>query len=103
MGGRQTIRFHRHATETEDSITQWSGVRQQQPTRVSLASFDYKQPGLEKRSGLETVRDQGNLPEMEVYDYPGEYYYHGHERGERLTLNRLEALESQAKRFRGSG
>ncbi|WP_417328711.1 type VI secretion system Vgr family protein [Halomonas cupida] len=100
----QTIRFHRQdATETEDSITQWSGVRQQQPTRVSLATFDYKQPGLEKRSGLETVRDQGNLPEMEVYDYPGEYYYHGHERGERLTLNRLEALESQAKRFRGSG
>ncbi|ALM52008.1 type VI secretion system Vgr family protein [Halomonas huangheensis] len=100
----QTIRFHRQdATETEDTITQWSGVRQQQATRVSLGTFDYKQPSLAKRTGMDTVRDQGNLPDMEVYDYPGEYYYHGYERGERLTVNRLEALESQAKRFRGAG
>ncbi|ALM52436.1 type VI secretion system Vgr family protein [Halomonas huangheensis] len=100
----QTIRFHRQdATESEDSITQWSGVRRQQPTRVSLGTFDYKQPDLEKRTGMETVRDQGNLPSMEVYDYPGEYYYLDHDRGEHLTLNRLEALESQAKRFHGSG
>ncbi|WP_413616568.1 type VI secretion system tip protein VgrG [Halomonas cupida] len=100
----QVIRFHRQdATETEDSITQWSGQRHQQPTRVSLATFDYKQPGLAKHSSLDTVRDQGNLPDMEVYDYPGEYYYLDHERGEHLTLNRLEALESRAKRFHGSG
>ncbi|WP_413615350.1 type VI secretion system tip protein VgrG [Halomonas cupida] len=100
----QVIRFHRQdATETEDSITQWGGVRQQQPTRVSLGTFDYKQPGLEKRTSMETVRDQGNLPDLEVYDYPGEYYYLGPERGEHLALNRLEALESQAKRFHGSG
>ncbi|ALM53979.1 type VI secretion system Vgr family protein [Halomonas huangheensis] len=100
----RTIRFHRQdATETQDSITQWSGVRQQQPTRVSIGTFDYKQSGLEKHTSMETVRDQGNLPDLEVYDYPGEYYYLDHERGEHLTLNRLEALESQAKRFRGFG
>ncbi|QEM82655.1 type VI secretion system Vgr family protein [Halomonas binhaiensis] len=100
----QTIRFHRQAaTEHEDAITQWSGQRRQQAKRVSLATFDYKQPRLEKRTGLETIRDQGNLPDIEVYDYPGEYYYHDYPRGERLTVNRMEALESRAKRFHGAG
>ena len=98
------IRFHRQAaTEQEDALTQWGGVRQQQPTRVSVGTFDYKQPSLTKRTGLSTLSNQGNLPDAEVYDYAGEYYYHGHDRGERLTANRLEAHESQAKRFRGAG
>ncbi|MGQ7247319.1 type VI secretion system Vgr family protein [Halomonas sp. V046] len=100
----QRIRFHRQdATETEDAITQWGGRREQQPTRVSLATFDYKQPRLEKHSLQDTVGDQGNLPEQDVYDTPGEYYFDDHFRGERLTLNRLEALESKAKRFHGAG
>ncbi|MDH4571513.1 type VI secretion system Vgr family protein [Salinicola acroporae] len=100
----QAIRFHRQAaTEREDALTQWGGVRAQQPTRVSVGTFDYKQPSLTKRTGLDTLSDQGNLPPTELYDYAGEYYYHGYERGERLTENRLEAHESRAKRFRGSG
>ncbi|MCE3027506.1 type VI secretion system Vgr family protein [Salinicola sp. DM10] len=100
----QAIRFHRQAaTEREDALTQWGGVRTQQPTRVSVGTFDYKQPSLTKRTGLDTLSDQGNLPKTELYDYAGEYYYHGYERGERLTENRLEAHESRAKRFRGSG
>jgi type VI secretion system secreted protein VgrG len=100
----RTLRFHRQAaTEQEDALTQWGGVRQQQPTRVSVGTFDYKQPSLTKRTSLDTLSDQGNLPEAEMYDYAGEYYYHGFERGERLTENRLEAYESQAKRFRGAG
>src|SRR5690606_26558600 len=67
----QTIRFHRQdATETEDTITQWGGRRRQQPKRVSVGTFDYKQPRLEKRTGLDTIRNQGNLPDIEVYDYP---------------------------------
>ncbi len=100
----QAIRFHRQAaTERTDTLTQWGGRRRQQPTRVSLATFDYKQPALEKRTELDTVGDQGNLPPLEAYDYPGEYYYLDHGRGERLTLNRLEALESRAKRFHGAG
>ncbi|MBR9771396.1 MAG: type VI secretion system tip protein VgrG [Gammaproteobacteria bacterium] len=98
------IRFHRQdATETEDAITQWGGRRQQQPNRVSLGTFDYKQPRLIKRTSLDTLHHQGNLTDQEVYDSPGEYYYRDHFRGERLTANRLEALESKAKRFFGAG
>ncbi|MGK0544190.1 type VI secretion system Vgr family protein [Halomonas cupida] len=98
------IRFHRQdATETEDAITQWGGRRTQQPTRVSLGTFDYKQPRLIKRTGLDTRPDQGNLTEQEFYDTPGEYYFGDYFRGERLTINRLEARESLAKRFQGAG
>ncbi|ODC03114.1 hypothetical protein BFW38_05700 [Terasakiispira papahanaumokuakeensis] len=100
----QQIRFHRQdATETEDTITQWRGVRRLQPKRVTVGSFDYKQPPLEKRTTLDTQDDQGNLPETELYDYAGEYYYHEFDRGERLVDNRLEAHESRAKRFYGAG
>ena len=65
----RVIRFHRQAaTEQEDALTQWGGVRKQQPTRVSVGTFDYKQPSLTKRTGLSTLSDQGNLPDAEVYD-----------------------------------
>lgn len=100
----QRIRFHRQdATEDQDALTQWRGVRQQQPTRVSIGTFDYKQPSLTKRTTLGTLHNQGNLPDTEVYDYAGEYYYYGYDRGERLANNRLEAHESLAKRFHGAG
>ncbi|ODC03117.1 hypothetical protein BFW38_05715 [Terasakiispira papahanaumokuakeensis] len=100
----QQIRFHRQdATETEDTVTQWRGVRRLQPKRVTVGSFDYKQPPLDKRTTLDTQDDQGNLPETELYDYAGEYYYREFERGERLVDNRLEAHESRAKRFYGAG
>lgn len=100
----QAIRFHRQAaTEAEDALTQWGGRRQQQPTRVSLATFNYKQPRHPSDIAQDTIRDQGHLPDTEVYDYPGEYYYPDHRRGERLAVNRLEALESRAKRFHGAG
>ncbi|MCM2130777.1 type VI secretion system Vgr family protein [Larsenimonas rhizosphaerae] len=100
----QAIRFHRQAaTETEDALNQWGAARRAQPTRVSVGTFDYKQPALTKRTGLDTLDEQGNLPASEVYDYAGEYYYHGFERGERLTENRLEAHESLARRFHGAG
>lgn len=98
------IRFHRQAaTENEDALTQWRGARQQQITRVSVGTFDYKQPSLTKLAGLKTIDNQGALPDSEIYDFAGEYYYHEHERGERLTANRMEAQESLAKRFTGSG
>ncbi|WP_224419497.1 MULTISPECIES: phage late control D family protein [unclassified Modicisalibacter] len=100
----RAIRFHRQdATEAEDALTHWGGGRHQQPTRVSVASFDYKQPQLPKRTGLDTLSDPGDLPKRELYDYAGEYYYRSHDRGERLTANRLEAHESLAKRFHGAG
>ncbi|WP_084004443.1 type VI secretion system tip protein TssI/VgrG [Terasakiispira papahanaumokuakeensis] len=100
----QQIRFHRQdATESEDAITQWRGLRQLQPTRVTMGTFDYKQPSLTKRSALNTVDEQGNVPDAELYDYAGEYYYHEFDRGERLSENRLEAHESKAKRFHGAG
>ncbi|WP_018718763.1 type VI secretion system Vgr family protein, partial [Arhodomonas aquaeolei] len=99
-----TIRFHRQGpTETRDTLTQWGGRRRAQPTRVSLATFDYKQPSLARRTVLDTAHERGNAPAAEHYDYAGTYYYRGFERGGRLAANRLEAFDARARRFHGAG
>lgn len=100
----ETIRFHRQsATERADSLTDWGCRRQVQSTRVSLGSFDYKAPGAPLRVQLETVDNQGNLPVMEQYDYPGEYAFNRYDRGHQLSETRMEGHESQAERFTGAG
>ena len=99
-----TLRFHRQsATEQFDSLTDWGHRRQVQPTRVSLGSFDYKAPATPTRVQLDTVENQGNLPVLEQYDYPGEYAYDRYDRGHQLGETRMEGHESQAERFTGAG
>ena len=99
-----TIRFHRQsATEQFDSLTDWGHLRRVQPTRVSLASFDYKAPGAPTRVQLDTVDEQNGLPVLEQYDYPGEYRFNRYNRGHQLGETLMEGYESQAERFTGAG
>ena len=98
------LRFHRQsATEQFDSLTDWGHLRQVQPTRVSLASFDYKAPGSTTRVQLDTVDSQSRLPVLEQYDYSGEYAFPRYDRGHQLGVTRMEGHESQAERFTGAG
>ncbi|WP_110643460.1 type VI secretion system tip protein TssI/VgrG [Salinicola sp. CPA57] len=100
------IRFHRaQVNETEDSVTQWSATRTVQPTRVSLKTFDYKQPGLDSSVSLRSIMEQGDddAGALDVFDYPGEYRYSGKDQGERLARQHLEMLEAKAKVFQGQG
>ena len=100
----RAIRYHRQAaTEHQDSITQWGGIRRQQPTRMTIGTCDYRQPSRPRQYALDTLPDQGNLSPQEFYDYPGAYYYDTFDRGRTLVDNRLQAVESLAKRFRGAG
>ena len=99
-----TIRFHRQsATEQFDSLTDWGQRRQLQSTRVSLGSFDYKAPAAPLRVQLDTVDNQGNLPVMEQYDYPGEYAFNRYDRGHQLGETLMEGHESRVERFTGAG
>lgn len=98
-----TIRYHRQdATESADSMTDWGYRQRVQPTRVSLSSFDYKAPSAPLRVSQDTV-DAHGVPPLERYDYPGEYSYKDHDRGQRLSETQLEALESKVERFSGAG
>lgn len=96
------IRFHRQAaTETTDSITDWGQYHRVQPTRASLATFDYKSPGTPLRT--QTDAFDGQRLTLEQYDYLGEYAFGRYDRGYQLGEIRIECHESQANRFMGSG
>ncbi len=96
------IRYHSASvTETDDSITSWSSARSFQPTRLALKSFDYKQPGNPHLVQLNSVSQQGDVGNYEVFEYEGLYGYADAEEGMRKARHRLEAMEVNGKTFNG--
>lgn len=102
LEAQPSIRFHRaQVTEEADSITQWSGSRSFQPSRVSVKTFDYKYPGQDSHVEMHSVLEQGGGGDLEIFDYPGAYEYPGRPEGEKLARQRLELMEANAKVFQG--
>ncbi|MFI7884967.1 type VI secretion system tip protein VgrG [Pseudomonas juntendi] len=96
------IRYHSASvTETSDSITAWSSARRMQPTRLTLKSFDYKQPGNPHLVQLNSVNQQGEVGQYEVFEYEGLYGYADADEGMRKARRRLEAMEVDGKTFHG--
>ena len=102
LTAQPVIRYHRASvTETEDSITAWSSVRRFQPTKLALKSFDYKQPKSPHLVNLDSVSQQGEIGQFEIFDYEGVYGYADLDEGARKARHRLEAIEVQGKIFSG--
>ncbi|MBN3967028.1 type VI secretion system tip protein VgrG [Pseudomonas gregormendelii] len=102
LPGQPSIRFHTASvTEEFDSITEWSSQRTFHSTRLSLKSFDYKQPNFSNQVQLETIAKQGDVGQYEVFEYEGLYGYSDPEHGQQIARNRLEAMEVQGKTFQG--
>ncbi|KVR20577.1 Rhs element Vgr protein [Burkholderia ubonensis] len=104
----ETVRFYRAGADSEtDAFTQWSGTRTLQSVTRTTRTFDYKNPSVPsnpKGTTLPTMGTQGELPDqLEVYEYTGAYTYLDQSRGDHLTKVRMEAWESEAKRFRAAG
>ncbi|KVK85086.1 Rhs element Vgr protein [Burkholderia ubonensis] len=104
----ETVHFYRAGTASEtDAFTQWSGTRTLQSVTRTTRTFDYKNPSVPsnpKGTTLPTMGTQGELPDqLEVYEYTGAYTYLDQSRGDHLTKVRMEAWESEAKRFRAAG
>ncbi|EJM72179.1 type VI secretion system Vgr family protein [Pseudomonas sp. GM55] len=102
LPGQPIIRFHAASvTEDSDSITEWSSQRTLHSTRLSLKSFDYKQPNYPNEVQLQTIAKQGDVGQYEVFEYEGLYGYSDPEHGQQIARNRLEAMEVQGKTFNG--
>ncbi|KVW65247.1 type VI secretion system Vgr family protein [Burkholderia ubonensis] len=104
----EAVRFYRGSADSEaDAFTQWSGTRTLQSVTRTTRTFDYKNPSVPsnpKGTTLPTMGTQGELPDqLEVYEYTGAYTYLDQSRGDHLTKVRMEAWESEAKRFRAAG
>ncbi len=97
-----SIRFHSAAvTETADSITQWSANRQLQPNKIATQTFDYRQPQNRLPVAMDSRNNQGQVGNLEIYDFPGHYTHGDYSQGEWRMRNRLEALDLLGKGFGG--
>ncbi|MFQ6575988.1 type VI secretion system Vgr family protein [Pseudomonas sp. UM16] len=97
------IRYHSTAlTESSDAISQWSSQRVLQPGRMSVQTFDYRQPSNLLPASINTINQQGDVEHQEIYDVLGHYSHRLPSEAEGLLRDRLEAIEAQAKTFHGA-
>ncbi|MDR3212519.1 MAG: type VI secretion system tip protein VgrG [Azoarcus sp.] len=100
------IRFHRaDATESQDSLTDWTSQRQLGPAAVSLQSFDYKAAAA-SMAQRDTNTDQGEgRAETTLEDYaPPTLYYASLDEGlDRYARLRQQAHDRRKKTFFGAG
>jgi type VI secretion system secreted protein VgrG len=105
-GPQPKIRFAgARATESEDTITQWGGLRRIQPGLVRLTSFDYKTVATEHVSDQSAI-DQGDAGSqlastLEDFAPQSHYYASGGDSLERHARIRQEAHDFHAKQFAG--
>lgn len=101
---QKTVRFLRTGLREEvDGFTQWKERQQIQSAKLTTRTFDYKRPDLPKQvDGALSTRD--DVPAQgEVYDYTGAYTWGVRDGGEHQSTVRVQAWESQMKRFQGIG
>ncbi|AIY42078.1 putative vgr-related protein [Collimonas arenae] len=97
----EEIRFHRAGSNDEvDKITRWGGQRKLLSRQLSTVTYDYKSPGNNKATSTYTLDGHGAVPnQLEIYEYTGNYTYLERDRGDKLAKIKVEAWESQAKRY----
>ncbi|AMO93989.1 rhs element Vgr family protein [Collimonas fungivorans] len=97
------IRFQRHGGATEeDGIGDWSPVRQIVPGNVTLAGFNFKRP-VPVSAGVPTLNKQGNVLDIESYEYTGAYGAKDAGDADKLARLRMEEIEAAGKHFEAAG
>ena len=103
IDGHEEIPFQRHAGSVqEDGLGEWSPVRQIVASSVALASFDFKAPH-PALSLLPTLNEQGDVPNIESYEYTGAFGFKNESDGRSLAQLRMEEVEAKGKQFNGVG
>ena len=101
IDGKPEIAFQRHGgVGEEDGIGEWSPARQIMQGTVALASYDFKAPQPAQTS-LPTVQQQGDVPNIESYEYTGAFGFKNGGDGRGLAQLRMEAMEAAGKSFSG--
>ena len=86
----------------EDGIREWTAVRRLGSGRVTLASFDYKNPVVQ-RSSVESLNEQGDVYPYEVYENTGSYGFRIRDEGERLAYRRMGERDAHRQYFEARG
>jgi type VI secretion system secreted protein VgrG len=86
----------------DDSIHEWQAVRHISSGKLTLTSFDYKNPH-PQRVSLPSLIRQGDVFAHEVHENLGSYGYDGSSDGEALAVRSLEAWDGKAQYFEAKG
>jgi type VI secretion system secreted protein VgrG len=98
-----TIPFRDKAGSLEDDgIHEWSPVRRIGSGQTTLASFDYKNPVVQ-RSTAESLNNQGDVFPYEVYENTGAYSFRTYDEGETLAYQRMGERDANTQTFDARG
>jgi type VI secretion system secreted protein VgrG len=86
----------------DDGIREWSPVRRIGSGQTTLASFDYKNP-IVQRSTAESLNNQGDVFPYEVYENTGSYGFRTHGDGEKLAFQRMGERDANTQYFEARG
>jgi type VI secretion system secreted protein VgrG len=86
----------------DDGIREWSPVRRIGSGQTTLASFDYKNP-IVQRSTAESFNDQGDVAPYEIYENTGSYGFRTHREGEKLAYQRMGERDANTQYFEARG
>lgn len=85
------------AERNEDVITEFTYASEMRPGKYTVADFNFEQPKLD----LTATLDGKQVPQYEIYDYPGEYTTKS--AGERLVGIRMQEEETPREVITGAG
>ena len=103
IDGSAEVRFHGEGGALEeDAIDRWSPVRQIMPSSLALNGFNFKSP-IPSNVTLPTLNQQGNVPEIESYEYVGAYGFKNAKDGDAQSRIRMEEIEAVARYVEAEG
>lgn len=103
IDGGADVRFHgAGGAAEEDAIDQWSPARQAVPSSFALAGFNFKD-ARPSNVDVPTLNQQGNVPDIESYEYTGAYGIRNRSDGNAQSRLRMEEIEAIAKSVDAEG
>lgn len=103
IDGDTEVRFHGEGSSLEeDAIDHWSPARQAVPSSVALNGFNFKDP-IPISVSVPTLNRQGDVPEIESYEYTGAYGFRSFRDGDAQSRIRMEEFEAVAKYVEAQG
>ena len=93
-GGNRTTKLN--------SVSDFQAVRELQPGKVTVDTYDYQAPRGLRLAEVPTVADQGSAPKLEIFDGTPGFAYRNRAEGERYARQRMEGYEARAKFFHGA-
>lgn len=102
VDGESSIAFQGgNMVAQQDSIREWSPVREFAASSVALSAFDFKKPSFPPTGSADSRNTQGEVPNLEVYQYAGAYGMSNGAAGDQDATHRIQALNAMAKHFEG--